>query len=98
MPLPIRVSSLCRLCSRFLVGSDARAAARRRSSSCWISVGIFEQSDHLGPDDLIEQILPHEAARCRIPGRPVFASCPSQCICSSGSCARSYCVDVREKA
>src|SRR6266571_5707325 len=39
MPLPTWVSSLCKLCSRFLVGSDERAAARRRSSSCWISVG-----------------------------------------------------------
>jgi len=39
MPLQTCVNSLCRPCSRFFVGSDARAAARRRSSSCWISVG-----------------------------------------------------------
>src|SRR5271169_4396050 len=39
MPLPTCVNSLRRPCSRFFVGSDARAAARRRSGSCWISVG-----------------------------------------------------------
>src|ERR1039458_8096613 len=39
MLLPTRVSSRCKLCSRCFVGSDARAAASRRSSSCWISVG-----------------------------------------------------------
>ena len=37
------------------------AAASRRSSSCWIKAGSFEQADHLGPDDLIEQFLSNEA-------------------------------------
>jgi hypothetical protein len=38
MLLPTRVSSLRKLGSRCLVGSEQRAAARRRSSSCWIKV------------------------------------------------------------
>jgi len=54
-----------------------------RCSSCWIGRtrgkqstieffvyqrGILKQSDHLGPNDLVEQILPHET--------PIVAHCP----------------------
>ena len=38
MALPTCANSLCRLCSRFFVGSEERAAARRQSSSCCIRV------------------------------------------------------------
>jgi hypothetical protein len=61
MPLPICISSRCKLCSRFLVGSDARAAASRRSSSSCIKGRVFQQADHLGPDNLVEQVLSNEA-------------------------------------
>src|SRR5213082_28195 len=62
MPLPTCISSRCKPCSRFLVGSDARAAASRRSSSCCIKVGSSSRRDHLGPDNLVEQVLSNEAA------------------------------------
>jgi hypothetical protein len=37
--LPTCANSRCRLCSRFLAGSEERAAVSLRFSSCWISVG-----------------------------------------------------------
>src|SRR5947208_16917860 len=39
IPSPTWVNSLCRFCSRFLVGAEARAATKRRSSSWCIRVG-----------------------------------------------------------
>ena len=57
MPLPTWVNSLCKLCSRFLVGSDEPTIQFLLDQT-----GLFEQSDHLRPDDLIEQLLSNEAA------------------------------------
>jgi len=56
MPLPTCTNSLCRLCSRFLVGSDERAAAPTIQLLLY-ERGVFQQLDDFGPNDLIEQIL-----------------------------------------
>ena len=49
---------------------------------------LFQESDHLGPNNLIEEILPDQAAVVRKQDRPVFASYRSLCTCSSESYVR----------
>jgi len=82
MPLPTCISSLCKFCSCFLVGSNERATASRRSSSCCIRVGS-PAVDHLG-----QTIWSSRSCRTRRrlsqTDHPVFASYRSQCICSNG--------------
>lgn len=62
MPFPIWVNSLSRLCSRCLVGSELRATAKRRSSSCCIRAGSSRRRITSSQTDLIQKFLSDEAA------------------------------------
>ena len=58
---------------------------------------ILEQSDHLGPDDLIQQILPHEAAVVAHGATQLSPAVRANAFVVV-DLARTRCVEVREKA
>ena len=61
MVFPIRTRSRSTPCVRVLVGSAAWAAASRRSKFLLNQGRLLQQPYHLGPDNLVQQVLPHGA-------------------------------------
>ena len=57
MLLSSRACSRCSNSSRCFRGSAFRAASKRRFSSSWITLGIFQQPHEFVPHDRIEMIL-----------------------------------------